>query len=116
MSVWLTAHTTKTLFLLEINKNNLSSLPTLATTKKETNNHVFLIRGPKSPSIFDMEITSFVFIMLIISLKLPAARITLKNISDSENLISLHLEFSLFLCFQFPVPYIHATLSASLQL
>lgn len=54
--------------------------------------------------------------MLIISLKLPAARITLKNISDSENLISLHLEFSLFLCFQFPVPYIHATLSASLQL
>lgn len=54
------------------------------------------MRGPESPSIFDTEITSFVFIMLIISLKLPAARITLKNISDSENLISLHQSSSFF--------------------
>lgn len=59
------------------------------------------MRGPESPSIFDMEITSFVFITLIISLKLPAARITLKNISDSENLISLHQSFPYFFALSF---------------
>lgn len=59
------------------------------------------MRGPEGLSIFDTEITSFVFIMLIISLKLPAARVTLKNISDSENLISLHQNFSYFFAFSF---------------
>lgn len=97
VSLWLTAYTCKTLFLLETNKNNLPSLPTLATTTmKERKNHIFWIGSPESPSIFDTEITSFVFIMLIISLKLPAARITLKNISDSENLISLHQSCAFF--------------------
>lgn len=58
------------------------------------------MRGPENPSIFDTEITSFVFIMLI-SLKLPASRITLKNISDSENLINLLQSFSYFFAFSF---------------
>lgn len=110
MSVWLTSHTSKSLFLLETNENNLPSLPTLATK-----NHIFRMRGPEDPSFFDTEITSFISVKIIVSLKLPAARITLKNISDSENPITLHQTFSDFLAFSFQYHF-HATLNASLQL
>lgn len=73
------------------------------------------MRGPEDPSFFDTAITSFISKKMIVSLKLPAARITLKNTSDSENPIILHQTFSDFLAFSFQYHF-HATLNASLQL
>lgn len=110
MSVWLTSHTSKSLFLVEANENNLPGLSTLATK-----NRIFRMRGPEDPSFFDTAITSFISKKMIVSLKLPAARITLKNTSDSENPIILHQTFSDFLAFSFQYHF-HATLNASLQL
>lgn len=54
------------------------------------------MRGPEDPSFFDTETTSFISIKMIVSLKLPAARIMPNNISDSENAITLHRTFSDF--------------------
>jgi len=68
------------------------------------------MRRPEDPSFFDTRFTSFISVGMIVSLKLPAARETMKNISDS---VILHLAFSDFSAFNFQYHF-HATLNASL--
>lgn len=51
------------------------------------------MRRPEDPSLFDPRFTSFISIGMIVSLKLPAAKIALRNISHS---IILHRLISWF--------------------